>query len=42
MNSIERMKKTLTHETPDRVPIDFGSSAVTGIHCSCVEVLRDY
>jgi len=42
MNSIERMKKTLTHETPDRVPIDFGSSAVTGIHCSCVEALRDY
>ena len=26
---------------PDRVPIDFGSTSVTGIHASCVAALRD-
>jgi hypothetical protein len=42
MNSIERTRKTLTHQTPDRIPVDFGSTAVTGIHVSCVAGLRDY
>ncbi len=27
---------------PDRVPIDFGSTTVTGIHVSCVAALRDH
>lgn len=27
---------------PDRVPLDFGSTAVTGIHCSVVAALREY
>ena len=30
------------HRQPDRVPIDFGSTAVTGIHVSCVAALRDH
>ena len=42
MNCRERVKKALNHQTPDRVPIDFGSTAVTGIHVSCVAALRDY
>lgn len=42
MSSRERMRAALQHKTPDRVPIDFGSTAVTGIHCSIVEALRDY
>ena len=42
MSSRERMRSALQHKTPDRVPIDFGSTAVTGIHCSIVEALRDY
>jgi hypothetical protein len=32
----------LTHRQPDRVAVDFGGSAVTGIHVSCVAALRDY
>jgi hypothetical protein len=30
------------HREPDRVPMDFGSTGVTGIHVSCVANLRDY
>jgi hypothetical protein len=32
----------LSHRQPERVPIDFGSTAVTGIHVSCIAALRDY
>ncbi len=42
MNSKERLKKALQHEQPDRVPVDFGSNAVTGIHVWIVDQLRDY
>lgn len=42
MNSKERVKKSLHHESPDRVPIDFGSTAVTGIHVLAVEKLRKH
>jgi hypothetical protein len=38
----ERLAATLDHRQPDRIPIDFGSTAVTGIHASCVAGLRDY
>ncbi len=34
--------KTLNHEQPEKVVIDFGSTAVTGIHVLIVEKLRDY
>jgi hypothetical protein len=37
-----RLQETLAHRQPDRIPIDIGGSAVTGIHVSCVAALRDY
>ncbi len=40
MNSRERVEKALRHEQPDRVPIDFGSTAVTGMAASAVYKLR--
>lgn len=40
MNSRERVAKALNHEEPDRVPIDFGASAVTGIAASAVYKLQ--
>jgi hypothetical protein len=42
MISRERIKKSLEHKAPDRIPLDFGSTAVTGIHVMVVEGLRDY
>ena len=38
----ERLRATLNHKEPDCIPIDFGGSAVTGVHASCVAALRDY
>jgi len=40
--SRERLANALNHKQPDRVPIDFGGTAVTGVHVSCVAALRDY
>jgi hypothetical protein len=40
--SRERLRAALDHRDPAAVPVDFGSSAVTGIHVSCVAALRDY
>jgi len=34
--------KTINHQQPDRVVVDFGSTAVTGIHVLIVEKLREY
>ena len=42
MSSSERLRKSLHHETPDRLCVDFGGTVVTGIHVSCVASLRDY
>jgi Uroporphyrinogen decarboxylase (URO-D) len=42
MNSRERVLAAIDHRPPDRVPIDFGSTSVTGMHASCVAQLRDY
>ncbi len=42
MTSKERVKNTLNHISPDRVAMDFGSTAVTGIHVTCVAKLRDH
>ena len=36
------MRTALEHREPDRIPLDFGSTAVTGVHVSCVAALRDY
>lgn len=40
MTSKERVLKSLNHEEPDRLPMDFGSSFITGVHCSVVAELR--
>ena len=40
MTSRERLRTALEHRQPDRLPIDFGASFITGIHCSVVENLR--
>jgi len=42
MNHKERLQKALEHKQPDKVPVDFGSTAVTGIHALAVAKLRDY
>jgi len=41
MNSRETVLQALGHMDPGRVPVDFGSTAVTGMHVSCVAALRD-
>ena len=41
-NSRENLQKTLNHQQPDRMVVDFGASPVTGIHVRMVEQLRDY
>jgi len=42
MTSKQRVVAAVNHQAPDRIPIDFGSSSVTGMHVSCVAALRDY
>ena len=42
MTSRENFLKTLNHEQPDRVVVDFGATPVTGIHVKVVEQLRDH
>jgi hypothetical protein len=40
VSSRERVKCTLQHDEPDRVPLDLGGSAVTGMHVDSVYKLR--
>lgn len=40
MTSKERVRAAVSHREPDRLPVDFGSSFITGIHCSVVAALR--
>jgi hypothetical protein len=42
MRSKKRIRETLHHRQPDQVPVDFGGTAVTGMHVSCVAALRDF
>jgi len=42
MNSRENLKKTLNHQQPERMVVDFGGTGVTGIHCLAVKNLRDF
>ena len=42
LSSRGRLANTLSHKQPDRIPIDFGGTSLTGIHVSCVAALRDY
>jgi len=38
----KRVLDAINHRTPDGAPVDFGGSAVTGMHVSCVAKLRDF
>ena len=40
MTSRERVLCAINHKEPDKVPVDFGSSPVTGISASMVYKLR--
>jgi len=40
MNPRQRLETTLRHRQPDRVCVDFGATAVTGIHVAAVSRLR--
>ena len=42
MTSRERVIETLNHKQPDRIPVDFDGTAVTGMHVSVVAELRKY
>jgi len=42
MNSRIRLQEALNHQSPDRIPIDFGGTGVTGIHVKVVEGLRNH
>ena len=42
MTPKQRIRAAIDHQQPDKLPIDFGSSFITGIHCSVVEKLRDH
>lgn len=42
MTSRELINKSLAHQASGRIPLDLGSTSVTGIHVMVVEKLRDY
>lgn len=42
MNSKEVLQATLAHREPDRLCVDFGSTAVTGMHVRMVGLLREH
>lgn len=37
-----RVRRALEHLQPDRVPLDLGATAVTGVHCSVVAAMREH
>jgi len=41
-SSRQNFLNTINHKQPDKVVVDFGSTAVTGIHVLIVEKLREY
>lgn len=42
MTSEERIKVTLQHQEPDRIPLDFGATLLTGIHINAYKNLLNY
>ena len=38
----KRIMDAINHKQPDRIPLDFGGAACTGLHCSLVEQLRNH
>jgi len=41
MTSKERLLQSIHHKRSDKIPVDFGSTAVTGIHVHIIEKLND-
>ena len=39
--SRERLQQTLNHQEPDRVVMDLGATAISGIHANALAGLRD-
>ena len=42
MTGRERLDAALKHRQPDRIPVDFNGTAVTGMHVKCVIGLREH
>ena len=42
MTSRDRLDAALNHRQPDRIPVDFNGTAVTGMHVKCVIGLREH
>ena len=42
MTSRERLDAALNHREPDRIPVDFNGTSVTGMHVACVIGLREH
>ena len=42
MTPRECLLTALNHQQPERVPVDFGSTGVTGMHVTCVAQLREH
>ena len=42
MTSKERIRAAINHLVPDRIPLDFGATTVSGIHIFVIEKLREY
>lgn len=42
ITSKERVNNSISHISPDVIPVDFGATSVTGIHCKVVEQLRQH
>lgn len=42
MTAKDRVLTSLAHRQPDAVPVDFGSTAVSGIHAAALAALRDH
>ena len=42
MTSKERFDRTVNHQQPNQMVVDFGSTSVTGIHVQSIENLRKY
>jgi hypothetical protein len=41
-SSKQNFERTINHNQPDKIVVDFGSTSVTGIHVRVVEKLREY
>jgi uroporphyrinogen-III decarboxylase len=42
MTGRERLLSALNHQTPDKIPVDFNATGVTGMHVTNVTALREY